>query len=146
MAAYAKFESFVGALGLGYHGNLNTNLLKIMLEGSTDAPTAADDVLADLTDEATGTGYTAGGEDTTNTFSEAGGTGTLAGTKVVWTASAADWVDFRYVVLYNTQSTTSTNALIGYWDYASDLTLGNGETFTVKFNNGDPTGNILTIA
>jgi hypothetical protein len=146
MAAFNKFESFVGALGLGYHGNLNTNTLKVMLEGSTDAPTAADDVLADLTDEVTGTGYTAGGEDSTNAYSESSGTGTLSGTKIVWTASDADWGDFRYPVIYNTQTTTITNGLIGYWDYASDLTLGNGETFTLKFNNGDPTGNILTIA
>jgi hypothetical protein len=146
MATYNKFQSFVGALGLGYHGNLNTNLLKIALFRSTDPPVVGDDVLADLTAQVTGTGYTAGGEDTTNIYSEAAGTGTMTGTKVVWTATAADWLSFRYVILYNTQTTIITNGLIGWWDYLSDLVLGNGETFTVKFNGGDPTGTILTIA
>jgi hypothetical protein len=47
------------------------------------------------------------------------------------------------VVLHNDDS---GDKLIGFWDYSSDLTLGNGESFTVKFNNGDPTGTILTIA
>lgn len=32
MAAFNKFESFVGALGLGYHGNLNTNRLDVALK------------------------------------------------------------------------------------------------------------------
>lgn len=146
MATFNKFQSFVGALGLGYHGNLNTNTLNVALYRSTDAPTAADDVLADLTAQVTGTGYSAGGADTTNTYSEAAGTGTLAGTKVTWTATAADWLTFRYVILYNTQTTTITNGLIGWWDYASDLQLGNGETFSVKFNGSDTTGNILTLA
>lgn len=144
MAAFNKFESFVGALGLGYHGNLNTNTLNVALYN--DAPLATDDVLADQTTPQTGTGYTAGGADTLNTFSETGGTATLSGTKVVWTAGAADWIASRYVVLYNTQTTTITNGVIGWWDYGvGGFTLGNGETFSVRFNGSDTTGTILTL-
>jgi hypothetical protein len=143
MATFNKFESFVGALGLGYHGNLNTNQLNVGLYN--DAPLAADDVLADQSTPQTGTGYAVA--DTTNTYSETGGTGTLVGTKVVWTAGAADWIASRYVVLYNLNTTTITNGLIGWWDYgAGGFTLGNGETFSVKFNGSDTTGNILTLA
>lgn len=143
MAAYNKFESFVGALGLGYHGNLNTNTLRVGLYN--DAPLAADDVLADQSTPQTGTGYSLA--DTTNTYSETGGTGTLAGTKVVWTAGAANWIASRYVVLYNDDTTTITDGLIAWWDYgAGGFTLGNGETFSVKFNGSETTGNILTIA
>lgn len=145
MATYTKFQSFVGALGLGQHGNLNTNLLKIGLYN--DAPLVGDDVLADQSTPQTGTGYTAGGEDTQNTYSETTGTGTLVGTKVVWTAGAADWVASRYVVLYNTQTTTITNGLVAFWDYgAGGFTLGNGETFSVKFNGSETTGSIFTLA
>ncbi len=142
MAAFNKFESFVGSLGLGYHGNLNTNQLNVSLYN--DAPLATDDVLADQTTPQTGTGYAVA--DTTNTYSEASGTGTLVGTKVVWTAGAGDWITSRYVVLYNLNSTTLTNALVGWWDYGvGGFTLGNGETFSVKFNGSETTGNILTL-
>jgi hypothetical protein len=142
MAAYNKFESFVGALGLGYHGNLNTNQCNLGLYN--DAPLAADDVLADQTTPQTGTGYSVA--DTTNTYAEAGGTGTLTGTKVVFTATAGDWIASRYVVMYNLNTTTIANGLVAWWDYGvGGFTLGNGETFSVKFNNSDTTGSIFTL-
>jgi len=143
MAAFNKINSFVGALGLGYHGNLNTNQLNVALARATDPPTAADTVLADIT-QPTGTGYAV--IDTQNTYSATAGTGTLVGTMCVFTAGAGDWQSFQYVMLYNLNSTTQTNALVCWWDYTTPLTLGNGETFSVKFNNSATTGNILTIA
>jgi len=142
MAGYNKINNFVGALGLGYHGNLNTNQLNVALARATDPPTAADTILANIT-QPTGTGYAV--IDTQNTYAEASGTGTLTGTKCVFTATGADWQSFQYVMLYNLNSTTLTNALIGWWDYLSPLTLANGETFSVKFNSSDTTGTILTI-
>jgi hypothetical protein len=141
MAAFNKIQDFVEQLGLAVH-NLNTHTFKVALARSTDPPAATDTVLSDIT-QPTGTGYTAGGIDVQNSWAEAGGTGTLTGTKCVWTATAADWQSFRYVVLHNDDA---LDRLAGWWDYAADLVLGNGETFTVKFNNGDPTGTILTIA
>lgn len=150
MAAFVKIQDFVEQLGLARH-NLNTNTLKVALNrsdaagGAGAAVTATDTVLADIV-QPTGTGYTAGGADTANTWAESGGTGTLTGTKVTFTATSTDWQSFRYVVLYNDDTTTPTDQLIGYWDYTSDLTLGNGESFAVKFNNSDTQGTILTIA
>lgn len=147
MAVYNKIQDFVEQLGLTRH-NLNTHTLRVALNrsdaaaGAGSAVQATDTVLADIV-QPTGTGYTQ--IDTLNTFAEAGGTATLTGTKAVWTAGAGDWQSFRYVVLYNDDTTTPTDQLIGWWDYGSDLTLGNGETFTVKFSGGDPTGTILTI-
>lgn len=142
--AFNKVQDFVEQLGLARH-NLNTHTLKVALARSADPPVATDTVLADIT-QPTGTGYTAGGIDTLNTFAEAAGTATLTGTKAVWTATAADWQSFRYIMLHNDDTTTPTDQLIGYWDYASDFTLGNGETFSVKFNSSDTTGSILTLA
>lgn len=37
---------------------------------------------------------------------------------------------FRYVVLSN----TSGNRLIGMWDYGSELSLANGESLTIRFD------------
>jgi hypothetical protein len=142
MAAYNKFEQFVEDLCEKVH-DLSADQLDIYLTNATpDA--AADAVKADLAEIATGNGYT-GPQDTQNTGAEAGGTYTLTGTKIVITASGGPIGPFRYVVLMN--QTAASDPLIGWWDYGvGGLTLADGETFTIKFNNGDPTGTILTVA
>lgn len=129
MATYNKFQGFVGYLGLGAV-NCNTDLWKVYLTANTPSA-SAHDVLADLAEFAGGTGYTSGGEDVTNLYSEAAGIGTATGTDVVWTAGASDWAAFRYVVMYD--DTHASNILISWWDYGSELTLTSGETFTVNF-------------
>ena len=129
MATYNKFQGFVGYLGLAAV-NCNTDVFKVYLTANTPSA-SADDVLADLAEFAGGTGYTAGGTDVQNTYSETAGVGTLAGTDVVWTASASDWAAFRYVVMYD--DTHASNILVSWWDYGSELTLTSGETFTVNF-------------
>jgi hypothetical protein len=142
MASFNKFQQFVEDLGLGVH-NLNTGTLNVYL--SNAAPSAsADAVKTDLAEISTGNGYT-GPVDTQNTFAETGGTATLTGTKVVVTASGAVG-PFQYVAIYNDTPTSPADPLIGWWDYGSALTLQNGETFSIKFNNSDTTGTILTIA
>lgn len=143
MATAQKFQDFVEQLGLAKH-NLNTDTQKAML--TLTAPVVTNTVKADLTEIAAGNGYTAGGEDAQNTWAESSGTGTLTGTKIVWTASGGAIANFRYVTLYNDTQTSPADPLILFWDYGSTLTINNGETFTVKWNNGDPTGSIATLA
>jgi hypothetical protein len=49
-------------------------------------------------------------------------------------------------VLYNLNTTTIASGLVAWWDYgAGGFTLGNGETFSVKFNDSDTTGPIFTL-
>lgn len=144
MAAYNKFQDFIEQLCLAKH-NLNTDQLNVYL--SNAAPSAAADaVKADLAEIGTGNGYSADGIDTQNTFAESGGTGTLTGTKCVWTASGGTIGPFQYVALMNVTQTSPLKPLIGWWDYAAALTLQIGETFSVKFNNSETTGTIFTIA
>ena len=127
---------------MGVH-NLNTGTLNVYLSNAT--PSASGDaVKADLAEISTGNGYT-GPVDTQNTFAESGGTATLTGTKVVITATGSVG-PFQYVALYNDTPSSPADPLIGWWDYGSALTLQNGETFSIKFNNSDTTGTILTIA
>lgn len=129
MASFNKFEGFVGYLGLGAV-NLNTDTLKVYLTNA--APSAsADDVKTDLAEITAEHGYPSGGSDVQNTYSEASGTGTLAGTDVVWTAAGGSFGPFRYVVLYD--DTHASDILIGWWDYGSAITVNTGETFTVDF-------------
>ena len=144
MATFNKFNQFVQDLAEKKH-DLSADELDVYLTNNTpDA--AADLVKADLIELGTGNGYT-GPVDTQNTGAEAGGTYTLTGTKVVITASGGVIGPFRYVVLFNTTQTTPADPLIGWWDYgAGGLTLQDGESLSVKFNNSDTTGTILTIA
>jgi len=131
MAAYNKFETCVGDLGLKVH-ELNADTCKVYL--TNNAPSASlDSVKADLAEISAGNGYTSGGEDSTNTYSETSGTGTLAGTDIVWTASGGTIGPFRYAVLYNDTPTSPADPLIAWWDYGSSITLNDGETFTVDF-------------
>lgn len=150
MASYNKFECFAGDLAGGVH-DLNgdctaspatADVLEVYLTNS--APSAADDsVKADLAEIATGNGYT-GGVSCQNTGSEASGTFTLTGTKITITASGGAIAQFRYVVLFNEDA--ADDPLIGWWDYGSAVDLASGESFTIEFNGGDPTGTIFTLA
>ena len=144
MAAFNKFNDFAEQLCLAKH-NLNTDALHVYL--SNAAPSASlDAVKADLAEISAGNGYTADGIDTLNTFAESAGTGTLTGTKAVWTASGGSMAAFQYVVLMNFTQTSPLKPLLGWWDYGSALTLLTGETFSVKFNSSESTGTILTLA
>ena len=116
------------------------HVCKVYLSNTTpDA--AADLVKTDLAEFAGGTGYTSGGTDVQNSVSETSGTASVIGVDVVWTAGAADWNTFRYVVLYNDTQTSPVDPLIAWWDYGTGLVLGNGETFTVDFGSS-----IFTLA
>jgi hypothetical protein len=131
MVALTKYQDTVEQFWTGTH-NLTAagNVVRAIIH--TDAPTVATDTaLANLT-EITGTGYTAGGEDTQNGMTEASGTATWTATDVVWTAGAADWSSTaRYVTMYN--DTAAGNNVLGAYDYGATFLVGNGETFTLDF-------------
>lgn len=145
MAVYNKFQDFVEQLCLAKHDfSAAGHVVKCML--SNVAPVATNTVRADLTEIAAGNGYTAGGEDAQNTLAEAAGTATVTCTKITWTASGGSIGPFRYVSSYNDTQTAPVDPLISWWDRGSALTLADGDSFTVKFNNGDPTGTLFTVA
>lgn len=130
MVAFTKYQDTVEQFWRGTH-QLHAAGHTVRAVIHSDAPVVGtDDELADLT-QVTGTGYTAGGEDTQNDMTESAGTATWTGVDVVWTAGAADWGAARYVSVHNDNSTT--DKLLGSWDYGGNFTLGNGETFTLDF-------------
>ena len=133
MASFVKFEAFSEHLAEQVH-KLDTHTLKVYLS-NTAPDVAADAVMADLAEISAGNGYTAGGADTANNTSRSGGTTSVTGTDIVWTASGGTIGPFRYAVLYNDDPTSPADPLIGYWDYGSAVTLNSGETFTVDFGS-----------
>ena len=133
MASFVKYQQFVEDLGDKVHDLIGTtDTLKVLLTNS--APNVATHaVRADAGELTTGGGYTSGGEDTQNSGAESGGTLTVTGVDVVFTAASGTIGPFRYVVLYNDTPSSPADPLIGYWDYTSAVTLQDGETFTVNF-------------
>jgi hypothetical protein len=140
MAAYNKFQDTVEQMVNGTH-DFDTHVFKVALTNTL--PVNTNTILANITQISAGNGYTTGGNTTTVTLSETGGTATVQGTQVVFTASGGAIGPFRYAVLYN--DTAASDNLIAWWDYGSAVTLNDGETFTVKFNNTTP-GTIFTLA
>lgn len=132
------YQDFAEQIGLETH-QLNTDTIKACLTNT--APTATHATYSQIAGElSTGNGYTVGGEDCQNTWSESSGTAKLVCVNVVWTASGAVG-PFQYVIFYN--DTASNKNLIGWVDYGSAVNLTSGDTFTLDI---DATGGILTLA
>lgn len=140
MATFNKYNCFVENLAEKVH-NLQSDTLKVALTNT--APTSADTVWNTTVypAPAAANGYTAGGNSlTVSSSSQTAGTYKLVIADTVFTSTAGGIGPFRYVVLYNS---TASNAVIGYYDYGSSITLADTETFTVDF---DATNGVLTIA
>lgn len=137
MATFNKFNVFTYDALAGKH-DFTTHTYKVAL--SNTAPSAANSVLADITQITAANGYTSGGTASSMTLSTSSGTAKVVGADVVFTASGGTIGALRYAILYN--STTAGGPLVGYWDYGSSITLNDGETLTVDF---DATTGILTV-
>ena len=154
MATYTKYDIFAGGdLPGKVHDLLGTtpgtdcDNLRVALSNTAGDVAVTVQTLSVCTQIANGNGYITGGLPTSgglNSGARSNGVFTLTGTKQVWTSSGAGMAAFRYVILYN--QTVANGPLIASWDYGSQLTLQVGETFTVKFNGGDPTGTIFTLS
>ena len=140
MVAYNKFEDFTEQLIEGIH-DFDAATFKIYLTNATPSA-SADAVKADLAEISAGNGYTAGGNTTSITTSETGGTAKVVGTDpTTWTGTGGAIAQFRYAVFYN--DTSASDNLIAWWDYGSALDVLTGETFTVDL---DGSAGIFTLA
>jgi hypothetical protein len=143
--SFNKFYQLTEDLAGGVHkwnvGGAGPNVLKLML--TNVAPIVTDSVKANLTEIAAGNGYVAGGTPMGNVdCQQVSGVAKLVGDDVIFTASGGPIGPFRYVVIYNDTPTSPADPLIGWWDYGSSVTLGNGLVFTVNLSQVD---GILTI-
>lgn len=57
----------------------------------------------------------------------------MTGVDLTITATTGGIGPFRDVVLYNDTPTSPADPLIGNWDYGAEVTLADGESFTVDF-------------
>jgi hypothetical protein len=126
------FDDLSEQVGKAVH-NFSSHTFKIALTNTL--PVVSNTVLADITQIASGGGYTngAGGGYTLDGISyvETTGTAILTFTDEVITATGAAIATFRYLVVYNDSATSPADALVGWLDYGSALTLADTESLTV---------------
>jgi hypothetical protein len=132
-STFTFYQDFKEQLGKGIH-DLSTHDIKVALT-NTAPNTATHALLADITQIATGGGYTGGAGGglalAGKSYTETAGVGTFIATDLVVTAAGGSIGPFRYAVLYN--NTAASDNLIGYLDYAAALTLADTETLTLDF-------------
>lgn len=126
MAAFNKFNCFVEDMAEKKH-NLGADTLKVALTNS--APAATNTILANITEVS----YTnlSSRTITTSSSSQTSGLYKLVLADLTLTASGAVG-PFRYVVVYN--DTATNDELIGWYDYGSNVTLANTDTFAIDFD------------
>jgi hypothetical protein len=132
LAAYNKINSFVENVAEGVH-NLETGTLTVALTASANAPVATNTILANLTQIS----YTnlSARTLTVSLSSQTTGTYSLVIADKVLTASGGTVGPFRYAVVFNDTPTSPADPLICWFDYGSDITLADGETFTLDFGS-----------
>lgn len=131
MATFTFYHEWKNYFGAG--ANCSSDAFRMML--TSDAPVVGTDALkADRTEISAAGGYAS--KALTTTWAETGaGTGVWRlslGADQTWTASGAAFDVFRYVDVYD--DTIVNDPLVGYWDYGSNLTLNDGDSFTVNLD------------
>lgn len=122
--------------------DLDSDVLKVMLCTSTYVPNQdTHQFKSSVTNEATGTGYTAGGATLANvtmTYTAATNTFKLDADDVSWPTST---ITARYAVIYDsTPATDATRPVICYIDFGEDLS-----SITTTFGITFDSAGILTI-
>jgi hypothetical protein len=122
----------------------DTDTIKVALTTSSYTPNQdTHDYFNDVTNEVSGTGYTAGGNtlaSKTITYDDANNVIVLDAADSTWASST---ITARYAVVYASTGTASTSPLIGYVDFGSDQSSTNGN-FTITW---DSTGIVrVTVA
>lgn len=135
MAVTAKMYGQTLLKALNKEIDFSADTIKVMLTTSLYVPDQdAHDYKNDVTNEVTGTGYTAGGvalTTKTETYDAATNKIKLDADNVSWANST---ITARYAVIYDdTPATDAAKPLLGYVDFGQDESSSNG-TFEIQWN------------
>ena len=128
---YAK--PFVNGFNRAKNIDYDTNTIKVMLTTSAYTPNQdTHEDKADVTNEVTGTGYTAGGEAfVSKTIANTNNVIALDAADVTWAGSS---ITARRAVLYDDSGATDADkALLSWVDFGQDETSSNGD-FTIQWD------------
>lgn len=134
-SAFNKFNSFTEAIAEKVH-NLGADTLEVALTNT--APVNTNTILANIT-QISYTNLNARTV-TVSGSSQTSGVYKLTVTDKTLTSTGGSTGPFRYVVLFN--QTATNDELIGWYDYGSSITLGDGESLLLNF---DDANGVLTI-
>ncbi len=147
-SSYNKVNDFVEYVGSTI--NLKTDTPKLALSDTapgseTNDPTAdGNGILANVT-QIDYTNYSDNNSNdqslTVTSATQSGGTLNYILADITITASGGDLGPFRYIYIYD--ETVTDDPLIGYYDYGSSITLGDGESLQIDLDNSSGT---FTIA
>jgi len=131
MAAYNKINQFVQDLATKKH-DLSADVMTIGLTTTANKPVATNTILGNLTVIA----YTnlSARVPTFTSCAQTAGTLKYIVADLVLTASGPV-AAFGAIVLYNDTQTVPAKPLVAWWEYGSDVTMANTETFTLDFDN-----------
>jgi hypothetical protein len=114
--------------------DLDSDTVKVALATSSYTPNQdTHDYFNDITNEVTGTGYTAGGQalaSKTVNYTSGTNTFTFDAADTVWGSST---ITARYAIIYVDTGTPSTSPLIMYVDFGADVVSTSGN-FTITWN------------
>ncbi len=133
VTAYWYAKAFVNVFTRLKNIDYDTNAVKLMLTTSAYVPNQdTQEDKADVTNEVTGTGYTAGGETlASKTLSNTNNVVTLDAADVTWSNST---ITARRAVLYDDSGATDADKAVLLWiDFGQDESSSNGD-FTVQWN------------
>jgi len=132
MATFNKFNAFVEAVMEGVH-DFSGDQVQVALTNASNPPDASDAVLGDLTQIAYT--YLSAQTVTTTSSSQTAGTYKLVLQDLTISASGGTAAAFQYVVLFNQDA--ATDELIGWYDYGSEVTLNDGDSFQIDFDDSN---------
>jgi hypothetical protein len=134
-SAFFKFNSFTEAVAEKVH-NLGADVLEVALTNTL--PVNTNTQLSNIT-QITYTFLNARTV-TVSGSAQTAGVYKLSITDKTLTSTGGSTGPFRYVVLFN--QTATNDELIGWYDYGSSITLGDGESLLLNF---DDANGVLTI-
>lgn len=130
------FANIMGGETAGESSNLDwlSDTIKVMLTTSTYVPNQdTNEFKSDVTNEVSGTGYSAGGVTlTTKTLVYTGASNltTMDADDAIWSGAS---FTARIAVIYKDTGTGTTSNLLGYVDFGADQTVA-AATFTIQWN------------
>ena len=141
MAVTAKLYGLVFQSAFNKEIDFDSDTIKAMLVTSAYTPNQdTHRYKSSITNEVTGTGYTAGGvtlASKTVAYDTTNNTVTFDAADLSWPAST---ITARYLVIYGSTGTDATSPLIAYVDFGADVSTTNG-TLTYTF----PTSGLVQL-
>jgi len=114
-----------------------TDTIKVALCTSTYTPNQdTHTYFSDITNEVSGTGYTAGGESLGSKTLNYDASSNVLSMRAATTSWTTATFTARYAVIYKSTGSASTSPVLGYVDFGGDQTVSSG-TFNIAWDSTD---------